>query len=148
MNRMAALSGLLAIAAAAPGAVPIQPGLWQSVITVTDAQLTGGPPGLGALLRGRSQTDTGCVTAADAARGPRGTLERSGGHCRFTRYAAVGARIAGTLVCTQRSGDTITSQVAGSFTATSYDMTGTSTVTGRVPMQLTSRIVGRRTGAC
>lgn len=124
----------------------IQPGKWQTTVTVIDMKMPKAPPGMAAAMKGRPMTTSHCVTAEQARQGPRAVLKADSG-CRFTKYSAANGRIATTMVC-NRPGGSMTAVSNGSYTPTSYQMTGQTTATGQMPMTMTSRAVGKRTGTC
>ncbi|MBX9795922.1 DUF3617 domain-containing protein [Sphingomonas sp.] len=140
----AALLPCLALTAAGPGL--INPGKWENRIEVIDVQMPGAPPGIAAAMKGRPQVVTTCVTAEQAAAGPR-TLLNADKACRFTRYVAVNGRLDSVLECV-RPGATLRATASGTYTPTSYQSVGQSVMTGRTRMTLKTRNTGRRIGAC
>lgn len=147
MRRPAILAAALLLPLAATAQdMAIQPGKWQTTITVTDVQMPGGPPGIAAAMKGRPTTVTSCITPAQAKAGPRAALKADSG-CRFTDYRAAGGRIATKMVC-NRPGGAMTAVSTGSYTATSYDMVGRAVMTGATRMTVTSRTTAKRIGAC
>ncbi len=132
----------------ASGSLPIQPGKWQTTVTILDLQMPNGPPGVMAGIRGRPpQVATACVTPQQAANGPRAVLEASKGKCRYTSFNASGGRFNGVMSCTFATGAmTVTSN--GSYTATSLDINGTQVMTGKMRMTTKTRTVSRRIGPC
>lgn len=147
MNRFLAAAPLLLLLAAS-GSLPIQPGKWQTTVTILDVQMEGGPPGVAAGMRGQPpQVATACVTPQQAANGPRSVMEASKGKCQYTSFNASGGRLTGVMACTFGSGGmTVTSN--GTYTATSLDISGTSVMTGRMRMTTRTHTVARRIGAC
>lgn len=147
MNRLFAAAPLLLILPAATSSLPIQPGKWQSTVTILDMQSPNMPPGVGAAMRAHPTVVTGCVTAAQAADGPRSVLQGSNGKCRFTSFNATGGRLNSVMVCAFTSG-TMTVTSNGSYTATTMDVSGSSVSTGRMQMTTRTHTSGRRVGAC
>ena len=137
---------LIALPLLAAGDVVVTPGKWTSTVTVTDVKMAGGPPGMAAMIKGKPTTVSYCITPAQAKQGARAALRADAG-CRYTKFDAAAGRIATTMVCT-RPGGGMTVQSTGSFTPTSFDITGHAVMTGDMPMTMTSRSVGRRTGNC
>ncbi|OYY75624.1 MAG: hypothetical protein B7Y43_18760 [Sphingomonas sp. 28-62-20] len=136
----------LATLAAAPPGPLILPGKWENRVEIIDVKMPGGPPGVAAAMRGRPTTVTSCITPQQAAMGPQAALNADKA-CRFLRYSAQGGRIASELVCTRPSGTMrMTSQ--GSYTPTSYAVTGTGVMTGKMRMTMTTKTTGRRIGGC
>jgi hypothetical protein len=147
MNKLLAAAPLLLLPAAS-GNLPIQAGKWQTVVTILDVQMPSGPPGVVAGLRHQSpQVATACVTPQQAADGPRAVLQASHGKCRYSRFNATGGHMSAVMTCGFGSGG-MTATSNGSYTATSLDLTGTSVMSGKVPMTMKTHTVGRRVGAC
>ena len=123
MKRLLAAAPLLLILPAATSSLPIQPGKWQSTVTILDMQSAHMPPGVGAAMRTHPTTVTACVTAAQAADGPRAVLQGSHGKCRYTSFNASGGHLNAVMVCAFGSG-TMTVTSNGSYTATTLDVSG------------------------
>ena len=136
---------LLAIAAAPPGPI-IQPGKWENRVEVIDVQMKGAPPSVTAAMKGRPMVVTSCVTPQQAAAGPQAAMNADKS-CRFVRYSAAGGKIASELLCT-RPGGTMRVVSQGSYTPTSYAVSGTGVMTGRAAMTMRTRTTGRRLGGC
>lgn len=136
---------LLAIAAAPPGPI-IQPGKWENRVEILDVQLKGAPPGIAAAMKGRPVVVTSCVTPQQAASGPQAAMNADKS-CRFVRYSAAGGKIASELVCA-RPGGTMRVVSQGTYTPTSYAVSGTGVMSGRMSMTMKSLTTGRRLGGC
>jgi len=148
MNRLLAACPVLLLIAAAGSGLPILPGKWQTIVTLTDLKMPGAPPGLGAAIRARPTKITACLTPAQAANGPRAVLQGSKGKCRYTRFDVAGGRFNAVMQCAFGSG-TMTTTSTGSYTATTMDVVGSATM--KTPSGITttkSRLVGRRIGPC
>ena len=147
MNRLLAAAPLLLILPAATSSLPIQPGKWQSTVTILDMQSPRMPPGVSAAMRAHPTIVTACVTAAQAADGPRAVLQGSNGNCRYTSFNAAGGRLSAVMVCNFGSGAmTVTSN--GTYSATTMNVTASSITTGRMQMTSKSRTSSRRVGPC
>lgn len=146
MNRLLAATPLLLLLPAAAD-LPIRPGKWQSVVTIVDVRMPNAPPGMVAAMRGKPQVFTNCVTPAQAANGPRTLLQASNGKCRYTSFSAAGGRINTAMACNFGQG-AMTVRSSGTYTATHMDVIGSSSTTGRMPMQMKTRTAARRIGAC
>jgi len=147
MNRLFAAAPLLLILPAATSSLPIQPGKWQSTVTILDMQSPRMPPGVGAAMRAHPTVVTACVTAAQAADGPRSVLQNSNGRCHYTTFNATGGRLNAVMVCAFAQG-TMTVTSNGTYTATTMDLSGSSVTTGRMQMTTRTHTSGRRLGAC
>jgi hypothetical protein len=146
MSRSFAAAPLLMLAAAGPS-LPIQPGKWQSTVTILDMQSPNMPPGAGQAMRAHPTTFTAGVPAAPAAAGPRAVLMGSNGKCHYTSFNATGGRFNSVMVCSFVSG-TMTVTSNGTYTATTLDVSGSSVSTGRMQVTSKSHTSGRRIGAC
>lgn len=147
MNRLLAAAPLLLLLPAATSSLPIQPGKWQSTVTILDMQSPHMPPGVAAGMRTHPTTVTACVTAAQAADGPRAVLQGSNGRCHYTSFNATGGRLNAVMVCTFASG-TMTVTSNGTYTPTTMDVNGSSVTTGRMQMSSKTHTSGRRVGGC
>ncbi|MBA3879714.1 MAG: DUF3617 domain-containing protein [Sphingobium sp.] len=136
---------LLAVAAAPPGPI-IQPGKWENRIEVIDVQMKGAPPSVTAAMKGRPMVVTSCVTPQQAAAGPQAAMNADKSS-RFVRYSAAGGKIASELLCS-RPGGTMRVVSQGSYTPTSYAVSGTGVMSGRAAMTMRTRTTGRRLGGC
>ena len=146
MNRLLAAAPLLLLLPAASD-LPIQAGKWQSTVTILDVKMPNAPPGVVEGMRGKPQVFTNCVTPAQAASGPKTLMQATNGKCRYTSFSAAGGRITAEMTCNFGTG-VMTARSSGTYTATSLDMTGSSTTTGRMPMQMKSHTVAKRLGGC
>ena len=147
MNRLFAAAPLLLILPAAGPSLPIQPGKWQSTVTILDRQSPLLPRGAGAAMRAHPSTLSACVTAAQAADGPRAVLQGSNGKCRYTSFNATGGRFNAVMVCTFASGS-ITATSNGTYTPTTLDVSGSSVMTGRMQTTSKTHTSARRVGPC
>jgi hypothetical protein len=144
MKRAFLAAPLLLLPAAS--ALPLQPGKWQSTVTILAMQMPNAPPVATAMAR-RPTTVTACITAAQAADGPRALLSGSNGRCHFTSYEMSGGRFHSVMQCAIGTG-TMTQTQNGTYGATSLDVNGTSVTTGRMSMTMKTHTVGRRLGGC
>lgn len=139
--------GATAATVALAQATPVQPGEWETKVTIDAVDMPGAPPMVANMMRGRTTTVKHCITAADAAKGPQEML-KSNKSCTFTRYSMAGGKLSSEMVCKQ-GGSTMTATSTGSFTPTSFTGTGKAVTTGgAMPMTMSSTTVGRRIGDC
>lgn len=132
------------------GAAPspsLQPGQWRSTVTIVAVQAPAAAAQLAASMKGRQTVLNRCLAAAQAPSGLHLLFSGGKAQCRFTRFHLDGDKMASTMVCTGPSGATTTT-TAGSFTPTSYDVTGLATTDGAVKMTFRTHTIGKRTGAC
>lgn len=143
--RIVASLALLGVAAAPPGPI-ITPGKWENRVEILDVQLKGAPPGVAAAMKGQPMVVTSCITPKQAEAGPQSAMNADKA-CRFVRYSATGGQIASELVCNRPNG-TMRVVSQGTYTPTSYAVSGTGTMSGRMSMTMKSRTTGRRLGGC
>lgn len=143
-----------AILALAPalliGAAPspsLQPGQWRSTVTIVAVQAPAAAAQLVASMKGRQTVRDRCLTAAEAGSGLHLLLSGDKAQCRFTRFHLAGDEMGSTMVCTGPSGASTTTN-SGSFSPTSYDITGIATTDGAMKMTIRTHTVGKRIGNC
>lgn len=144
---MAARILLLATMAATPvaGAQTIQPGEWQSTTRVLMLSMPNTPPELLKSMTAKAIKGSVCITAADAAAGPRKLFEASKGKCSYSEFRMSGGVIASKASCAQPGGQ-MTMASRGTYTATSYAIRSTMDSPGG--MKMSSETTARRVGAC
>ena len=129
----------------------IQPGQWQTTVTIKSMDMPDAPPQIAQMMRSRmaggKPTQTSyCVTAEQAAKGPQELLKQNPS-CRFTKFSTANGVIATEMTCAQNGG-TMTARGKGTYTADSFDVSSTAVISGQMSMQVTSNMVGRRIGPC
>jgi hypothetical protein len=132
------------------GAAPspsLQPGQWQSKVTIIEVRAPAAAAALAASMKGRQTLLNRCLSAAQAPGGLHLLFSGGKAQCRFTSFRLAGDQIDSTLVCTGPSGST-TTRSTGSFTPTSFDVTGIATTEGAMKMTIRTRTTGKRTGGC
>ena len=145
MKRIMFAAPLLLLPAAST--LPIQPGKWQTTVTIVDVQMPGAPPAIAAAMRGRPQVVTACVSPEQAAAGPRTVMQASKGKCHYASFDASGGRLHSVMQCTMGNGQmTVTSD--GTYSATGIELSGATTMTGKMAMTMKTRTSGKRLGGC
>lgn len=145
--RLILIAAAIAAPAWAAGAQTVQPGQWDIVTEVQSVDMPGAPAGVAAMIKGHPIRISQCLTPEQASRGPQ-DLMKGNKQCRFTRYSMTGGKLESEMVC-QQGGGTMTATSSGSFTPTSFTVTGTSVmVNGAQRMTVVANTSGRRTGAC
>lgn len=124
----------------------VQPGMWESSVTVQSIDMPGAPPQMAAMMKGKTTKQSYCITPEQAKQGPQEMLKQNPS-CRFTKYSMLGGRISTEMSC-QQNGGTMTARANGSYSPTSFNITSSATMTGRMSMKMTSTSTGRRIGAC
>lgn len=143
---MKALLPLTLLLLAAGPDVQVAYGQWTSTVEIIDVRMPNAPPGMAAAMKGRPMTTSYCVSPEQARQGMRGALRPDSG-CRFDEIVARAGILRTRMTCTRPTG-TMTVVASGSYTPNSFAMTSTMTGTGRMPITMTSRGSGRRTGPC
>jgi hypothetical protein len=144
------IAALALAAALAPAAVAqdagVQPGEWEIAVTVDAMDMQGAPAAAANLLVGKTATAHTCLTADDAAKGPKKLLESSKA-CSFERYSMEGGKLSGEMVCLKGEKE-MRVLTEGRYTPTSFRATGKAAVAGDNPMTMDSTSVGKRIGDC
>jgi hypothetical protein len=81
----------------------VQPGMWESSVTVQSVDMPGAPPQIAAMMKGKTTRQTYCITAEQARQGPQEMLKQNAS-CRFTKYDMAGGRISTEMSCRQNEG--------------------------------------------
>ncbi len=143
---------LLASLAAAPLAAfagaALSPGQWASTGTVTGVDMPGMPPEALAMMKRRPISHSYCLTAEQAAKDPRQLFKGDNGECQFTRFDMAGGKLNATMQCNGPQGK-MRMTMLGTYSASSYESTNVMVVEGpRGNMRMTTKMSGKRTGAC
>jgi len=150
MARHAGLIFACALTTAAAAQAQVQPGQWETVVTVKSVEVPGAPPQMAEMMRqrmgGAPARSRYCLTPAQAAKGPQEMLKQNPS-CKFTKYTMTGGVIATEMSCAQ-GGGTMTARANGSYTANSFSVTSSVVMTGNMSMRMTSTNTGRRLGPC
>ena len=140
-------AALLLTAFAGSDGTPLQSGTWSVRTDITDINMPGAPPMLAKLMAKRPQTWNGCITPAQAAKGPPlGTFARAG--CTVTQKLSAGGVFTSHAVCPQPDGGTGTTDVSGTYGATSFNAVAKSVQTGKHPLTMSLKLTGTRKGGC
>ena len=127
------------LAASGPG-----PGLYETRTKMTAFSAKGFTPAqVQQILAGKPEVDRQCITAEDLAK-DNWLGNQSDPSCSYTKAPFVGGRINASAVCSK---DKRSTKINGTYTATSFNMTLTSTSpTGSATMTMTGRRIGNCTG--
>jgi hypothetical protein len=132
----------------------IEPGLWQSKVTVEEMSIPGLPPEYAEKMKQtmaehRNEASSHCVTAADVKK-PKEDFFGADKSCRYEHFTMGAGKIDIAMVCKQE-GSTQTTNMAGSYTPTSYSMDMSSKGTGegmQNGMTMKMRVDSQRVGEC
>jgi hypothetical protein len=146
MRRSSGLAFIAAITLSTAAQAQIEPGQWEATVTVQSMSMPGAPPQVAAMMKGKATRQSYCITKEQAAKGPQEMLKQNPS-CHFTRYSMNGGVISTAMTCSQNGG-TMTVQANGQYTATSFNVSSTAVMSGKMSMRMTSTSSGRRVGPC
>ena len=147
------------VAAAAQKAVALQPGKWETSVTILSLEGPGLPPGMGTAMKDRmaGQKVETCLTPEQAAKPPQDMLGAAK-NCTYEKFEMSGGKMSGSLVCKNAPGmpgGEMRATMSGNFASTSYDMTSEATMNmpampGRPSGAVTTKtqVIGKRIGDC
>ena len=134
----------------------VEPGLWESKVTIQEMNVPGLPPEYAAKMKQtmaehRNEASSHCVTAADVKR-PKEDFFGADKSCRYEHFTMGGGKIDIAMVC-KTEGATQTTNMAGTYTPTTYSMDMSSKGTGEgmqngmaMKMHVDSKRIGECTG--
>ena len=133
----------------------IQPGKWQTKITVLDIDVPGMPPQAAQQMKqtmGKMQEnryDT-CLTEADVKRPKEDFFAGKNNDCRYDHFTMSGGKIDAALRCEAKPTGTMNMTINGTYSRTSYEATMALDVSGgrEGGMKMRSHSESRRIGQC
>ncbi|MEO9129881.1 MAG: DUF3617 domain-containing protein [Sphingomonas sp.] len=148
------------VAAATQDAVKLEPGKWETSITILSLEGPGLPPNMATAMKDRmkGQKVETCLTPEQAAKPPQDMLGAAK-NCTYEKFEMGGGKMSGTLVCKNAPGmpgGEMRATMSGNFASTNYNITSESTMSmpampgapaGGV-MTSKTQVVGKRLGAC
>jgi len=148
------------VAAATQKAVALQPGKWETSVTILSLEGPGLPPGMATAMKSRmagQKTET-CLTPEQAAKPPQDMLGAAK-NCTYEKFEMSGGKMSGSLVCKNAPGmpgGDMRATMSGNFASTSYDVTSEATMNmpampgGRAAGEVTTKtqVTGKRIGDC
>jgi len=133
-----------------PAITALQPGKWQSTVTILDLKIMGLPPGM-KTPQPAPVTRAYCLTPEQASKGPSEMVnkinEQFGDKCSHSRAEFSGGKIGVSLSC-QMAGGTLTMEIDGTATPTSIVTDANASLTGKTSMTEKVHSEARRIGAC
>jgi hypothetical protein len=148
MMDRAALLGLGLLAATPAAAQTLSPGQWDMQVNITKLDAPSLPPAMVAAMMQKPTRIQSCITPQDVAKAPERVFTASNGSCKTEEARVRGGSIRTRMVC-NASGTRIVITSTGRYTATTFDVTAISVMTGQgMAMTTHSRTLGKRTGAC
>ena len=129
----------------------VNPGKWQSTVTIEEMSIPGMPPEAAAQMKGmagRQQTHETCLTAEEAKR-PKEDFFNAGKNCRYERFDMGGGKIDAVMKCSE-GGGTHTMTMNGTYSGDRYDMRMAmeAGAGGEQGMGMKMRVEARRVGEC
>ena len=132
----------------------VQPGLWESKVTVLDMVMPGMPLQYAdrmkeELAKHRNDSNRHCITPEDVKQ-PKSDFFGADKSCRYEHFTMGGGKIDIAMVCKQEN-MTQTTNMSGTYTPTTYSMDMSSIGTGpqqgmRMKMHVDSKRIGECTG--
>ena len=132
----------------------IQPGLWQSKVTVQEMNIPGMPPEMAARMKGamenrQQRTSSHCVKPEDVKKPKEEFFGSHDNSCKYAHFAMGGGKMDIQMVCKEEE-TTQTSTMTGTYTPTSYSMDVSSQGTGGAQggMSMKMHVDASRVGEC
>jgi hypothetical protein len=129
--------------------VSLQPGQWETTVTITRMDVPNMPQGVNQTMPPPT-TIRSCITPEQASQPNANFLTGSGetGGCTYENFSMTGGRIQGIVSCNSQ-GTTMRTTLDGQFTPTSYEMNNqVETNAGGMAMNMATRTTARRVGDC
>lgn len=135
----------------------VEPGRWESKVTVLDVEAPGLPPQFMAQMKqsiGKVQggTVTTCVTEADIKKPREDFFAGRSKNCRYDHFTMSGGTIDARMSCASDRGGTMNMSVTGTYSPDSYEATTAMTMAGAGGkmggMKMKSHTESHRVGAC
>jgi hypothetical protein len=132
----------------------IEPGLWQSKVTVLEMNIPGIPAQYAdkmkqSMAEHRNEASSHCMTEAEVKK-PKEDFFGGDKSCRYQQFTMGGGKIDIRMTC-KEEGATQTTSMSGSYTPTTYSMDVSSSGTGAGPqngMTMKMHVDSRRVGEC
>jgi hypothetical protein len=130
----------------------VNPGKWQSTVTIQDMTVPGMPPEVAERMnsvRGRTQVTESCLTPEEARR-PKEDFFGGNENCRYDRFSMGDGKIDAVMKCSE-GGATQTMTMSGTYSGDSYKMGMTMESAGgasQAGIRMKMRVDAKRIGAC
>jgi hypothetical protein len=136
------------------GDTMVEPGLWESKVTIKEMNIPGMPAEyaekMKAMMAERQQESSKhCLTKEDVKKPKEGFFASEDKSCHYAHFAMGDGKIDLQMVC-NREGATQTTNMAGSYTPTSYamDMSSNATSGAQAGMTMKMHVDSKRVGEC
>jgi hypothetical protein len=130
----------------------VQPGLWESKVTVLDMNIPGMPPQYASKMKQeiaqhRNDSSKHCIKPEDVKK-PKEDFFGADKSCRYGHFTMGGGRIDIQMVCKQEN-MTQTTNLAGTYTPTTYSLDKNSSGSGpQQGMTMKMHVDAQRVGEC
>ena len=135
----------------------VQPGQWQSKVTIEQVEIPGMPAEVTARMKAmmaeqQEHQFESCLTPDEVKRPKEDFFAGKNKSCRYDHFTMGGGKIDATMRCGGRQGETNVMQMAGTYSPTDYNMQMSMRIAGGEPAQsgalMRMRIEAHRTGEC
>jgi len=131
----------------------IEPGLWESKVTIQEMNIPGLPPQYAdkikqSMTAHRERTAKHCITEADVKK-PKEDFFGADKSCKYNHFTMGGGKIDIAMSCSEE-GTTQTTMLAGSYTPTTYSLDMSSSGSGgqQNGMTMKMHVDAQRAGEC
>jgi|SRR5579884_1133057 len=135
------------------GDTMIEPGLWQSKVTIAEMSIPGLPPQYAekmkqSMARTRDETSSHCITKADVKK-PKEDFFGADRSCKYQHFQMGGGKIDIQMDC-REEGSVETTNMSGTYTPTTYsmDMSAKGSSGDRNGMTMKMHVDSHRIGEC
>ena len=132
----------------------VEPGEWQSKVTVLEMNIPGIPPQFAAkmkqsLAQHQQQASKHCLTKEDVKKPKEDFFAGQDKSCHYAHFTMGGGKIDIQMICNQESSRQ-TTNMSGSYTPTSYSMDMSTSATGgeQQGMSMKMHVDSQRIGEC
>ena len=134
----------------------IEPGKWQTKISVLEVNIPGMPPQVAqqmkqSMAKMQEHNYDTCLTEADVKRPKEDFFAGKSNDCRYDHFTMSGGKIDAALRCEAKPSGTMTMAINGTYSRDSYEATMAMDMSGSGPeggMKMRSHSQSRRIGAC
>jgi len=136
------------------GDTMVQPGLWQSKVTILEMNIPGMPAGFAdkmkqSMAEHQQQSSKHCLTKEDVKKPKEGFFAGEDKSCHYAHFTMGGGKMDIQMVC-DMEGATQTTDMSGSYTPTTYsmDMSSHGSAGGEKGMVMKMHVDSQRIGEC
>lgn len=133
----------------------VDPGKWQTKVTVLDVDIPGMPPQMAQQMKQnlaamKEHSFDSCLTEADVKRPKEDFFAGSNNNCRYDHFTMSDGKIDAALRCEGRPSGAMTMTISGTYSRDSWEATTAMDVSGGAQggMKMRSRSESHRVGQC